>query len=129
MRLYCNRISLHCMGLCFTAEAFLCTTAVGTTTSSPLQRRAKQSPGILGFEPIEPYAYTGDPEESCIFNCVLASFTSSTSYFSLYGILKTPVILDVDLHAPSPLRGSRCTWYYTQCMCTLPCTCIHVYCC
>ena len=41
VRLYCN----HITGLCFTVEAFLRAAAVGTTPSSPLQRRVKQSPG------------------------------------------------------------------------------------
>ena len=43
----------------YTAEASLRAAAVGTTPSSPLQRRAKQSHGSLGFEPIELYAYAG----------------------------------------------------------------------
>ena len=56
----------------YTAEASLRAAAVGTTPSSPLQRRAKQSHGSLGSS----FTRTrGDPEESWIFNCVLASFT------------------------------------------------------
>ena len=54
MRLYQSYFILACA--LYTSEASLRAAAVGTTPSSPLQRRAKQSHGRLGFEL---YAYAG----------------------------------------------------------------------